>query len=270
MGNLLISIHREAFNRAGGTGWQDAFGTVNVANADFHKVGLSAGSKFEYLGNEYQVVRARSALAAGDLVKSYTGAAGRIGNIASATKAVLTTDDTFVAHDLIGGIVYINAGTGIGQMRRILANDDAAGASTITVAERDASLPNVLAVDTAEAFDTAPDATSDYVAYCNWEVTQTAGITDYVVGVSLGTVTSGYWTIIQTKGPALIKGAGNTDAIAHGLPVVPSATAGTGKGQTTAGITAVEAARVFAEGLSGFVAASGLAFVRLFGLYSLR
>ena len=257
-----MGIYYASLSRALGRGLWEAFQGLNVTNANFIELintrtygGLRRGQSFvdQDLGNKFRLVRARGALTGvGYIVKSYLGAAGRVGNLtAASTKAVLTTDDTFVEHDLAGGLVYLNAGTGIGQMRPIMDNSDAAGASTITLAVKDRSYPGAhTAVDSPDALATAPDATTDYLVVCPWEVVETSAVTDYVVGVALGAVTDGNWTIILEEGYGLVRVAGDTDPSVLDEGIMPSAAAGTAKGYTTAATTIDEPARTFARALA--------------------
>lgn len=271
-----LGIHREAFNRALGTGLADSFRSVDITDANFSQLGISKGQRFPYIipgtGTEFvlRAVRARGALLEGSLVKRYVGAAGRIGNLTAASdKAIVVTDDTFVANDLAGGIFFITAGTGANQRQRFIRkNSAAAGASTITVAEREGLYPNTTDEDAADALDTAPDGTSDYSVYCDWEVVASAAATDFVVGVSLGVATSGNWTLILETGICLCLQVGSTDAVTAGGALVPSATAGTAKGPLTAGLTATEAMVAFGEALSAYAGASALRECYLFGKFA--
>jgi hypothetical protein len=257
-----MAAYLASVSRALGKGAWEAFSSLNVTNSDFIELsksnklgGLRRGQSLidEITGNRYRIVRARGAITGlGYIVKNYLGAAGRLGNLtAASTKAVLTTDDTFVAHDLAGGYVFLNAGTGLEQLRPIIDNDDTSGASTITLATKDRSFPGShTAVDSADALATAPDATTDYLTVLPWEIVETSAVTDYVVGVALGAVTDGNWTIVLDEGYGLVRAAGDTDALVLDEGIVPSAAAGTAKGLTTAGTLADEAHRVFARALA--------------------
>lgn len=275
-----MALYRRAFSRALGEGAYEAFKSLNVSDSDFNELmkkssglgGLRRGQSFhdEITGNRYRIVRARGAITGeGYLLKQYFGAAGRVGNLtAASTRAVLTTDDSFTARELAGGYVFINAGTGIGELRPIQDNDGTAGASTITVVPAGKPpYPGSTVADWPDNFTALPDATSDYVSFLPWEVVETSGVGDYVVGAALGAVTSGNWTIVLEEGYGLLRVVGSTDALTAGGPIVPSATAGIGKGFTTAGETAAEARLAFGQSLVAYSGASAVWFGRLFGKY---
>lgn len=261
-----------------GSGVRDALRDGSGMTLAQLRAGGSAhpGMVFPFRGGLFQVVQnvGGSALAEGDAVVYPYGAAGYSGNLtAASTKAVLTTDDTFTKNALVGtkdlpSWVFITAGTGVNQRGYIYKNSDASGASTITVAEKDPSL-NKAATAVPDAFDTAPDATSDYSVVVPFQVAKSAAVTDFVVGVAMHTLADGQYGIIQIAGPALVKCVGSTDALSAGGVVVPSATAGVAKGQTTAGITAAEAARVFAVSFDAYTGAAALRHVNLLNRYGL-
>jgi hypothetical protein len=264
MSTLLYSVHREAFKAAAGSGWHQSFAGVSVADANFIQMGGSKGARFEYGQNEYMIGRNRTGgvLAAGDIVKYR---AALTGTITAATKAVLTTDQTYTVNEHVGKILFITAGTGIGQMRRIIANSGGANA-TITVAQNDGSL-GIAAISTPDAFGTLPVNTDTYEIICPWEIVKHAAATDFIIGAALGDVADGEWTIFQTKGIALVSIVGSTDATTAGGPVVPSATAGIAKGPTGAGITASEASRVFGIAWDAYNSTAALRPVTLLGKY---
>lgn len=270
-----IGIYYASLSRALGRGLFEAFQGLNVSNTDFVELinkskfgGLRRGQSFidQKTGNRFRLVRARGAITGlGYIVKNYLGAAGRVGNLtAASTKAVLTTDDSFTEHDLAGGYVFLNAGTGLEQLRPIFDNDGTAGASTITLAYKDRSFPGShTAVDSADALATAPDATTDYLTVLPWEIVETSAVTDYVVGVALGAVTSGNWTIVQDFGYGLVRAAGDTDALVLDEGIVPSAAAGTAKGLTTAATDVDEPHRVFARALAAKATAASNWFCQI-------
>jgi len=273
-----MALYRAGINRALGEGAYEAFKGLNVTDADFMELtksnklgGLRRMQSFvdEMTGNSYRIVRARGAITGeGYLLKQYFGAAGRVGNLtAASTKAVITTDDTFVAHDLAGGLVFLNAGTGVGELRPIEDNDDTTSLSTITVARKRGTYPGETVADSPDNFVALPDATTDYVSFVPWEVVETSGVGDYVVAWALGAVTSGNWTIVLEQGYGLVRAVGSTDALTAGGPLVPSGTAGIAKGFTTAGETAAEARLAFGQALAAYSGASAVWFGHLFGRF---
>lgn len=264
-GVAIPAIYRRAFDHWLNEGAYQAFKNLDVADADFQKLGLGKGAEAEYEGGTIRIVRARGALVAGGLCKLYIGGANRTGTLtANTTKAVTEGAETYVKGDLSGGNVFIKSGTGVGQLRKILSNDAAAGASHLTVARPDTGL-NQTAIQSPDAFATLPDATSTYSIVMGWEVVASAGVNDYVNAIALGTVTSGNWTLVQTRGYCLINCVGSTDALTAGGPIVPSATAGTGKGFTTAGELAKESRLAFAQALDAYSGAADLRHAYLYG-----
>jgi hypothetical protein len=256
-----MGIYYASVSRALGRALYAQFQSLNITNDNFMELaksstfgGLRRGQSFvdQNTGNRFRLLRARGAITGvGYILKSYLGAAGRVGNLtAASTKAVVTTDDSFTANELADGWYFQNAGTGIGDLRPIIDNDGTAGASTITLAQRDFTYPGSVATDSPDALATTPDATTDYITVLPWEVVETSGVGDYVVAVALGAVDSGNWTIAQDFGYGLVRAAGDTDALVLDEGIVPSATAGTAKGLTTAGTGADEPHRVFARALA--------------------
>lgn len=133
--------------------------------------------------------------------------------------------------------VGLNSGTGFGQVRRVISN-------TADVLTLDAN------------WTTAIDTTTDGVVFGTglWELAEGAG--HRVAGVAISAQSAGYYGWIQTKGFCpLIRVAGGTDPLARGEGIVSSAAAGVGKGLTTAGTTADEADKVFAEALYAYAGA---------------
>lgn len=275
-----MAILRRAMSKGLGEGAWQAFKGLDVTDADFQELlksrqlgGLRRGQSFhdEITGNRYRIVRARSAVTGeGYLLKQYGGNAARIGGLtANSKKASIETNDTFVAHELAGGLTFISAGTGIGQLRTIIDNDDTAAASKITIGVKDTSYKgSQTAEDSVEALTTQPDGTSSYEAFCPWEVEQQTAVGDRVVSWALGAVTSGNWTIVLEQGYGLFRAVGSVDAITRFGALVPSATSGIAKGPTTAGMTALEASLVFGEGLSPYSGASAVWFGRNFGRFA--
>lgn len=274
-----MALYRTAVNRALGDGAWEAFKGLNVTDSDMSELinskklgGLGRGQSFtdEVTGNRYRIVRARGTITdEGYLLKQYFGAAGRVGNlVAASTKAVITTDDSFTAHDLARGLVFLNAGTGVGELRPIMDNDGTVSASTITVVPAGKPpYPGAAVADWPDNFVALPDATTDYVSFVPWEVVHTSGVTDYTVAWALGAVTDGNWTIVLERGYGIFRGVGSTDAFTAGGPIVPSATAGVAKGFTTAGELAAEARLSCGMSLVAYSGASAPWFGKLHGKF---
>lgn len=233
-----------AFFRPTEVGLHDAWRAVNDVSPTTTLSGVGKafpGMAWAYQGNIYQYVQNRygGALTEGMAVSLYYGAAARLGNLTGAsTKAKVVTDDTLVG-DLRGsfewpGYMFVTAGVSEGERRQIASNTTGA-AGTITVAPisqaelREKGPVNGTAINSVDAFATAPDATSDYEVLCPWEVTATdidALITSRVQGVVVSTsITDTYFGVIQLTGPAIALVDGTTDLVA-GAALIPSATAG--------------------------------------------
>lgn len=261
MSYILPAIQRLPFNLHFGEGQDESYQAINMSKADFesNKLGLAAGALyFDDVANlVVQSVRARSALVAGGLVISWIGDAARTGNISAYTAPTATTNDTFVANDLIGGYAEIITGTGVNQVRRILANTGGANA-TFSVAKKDTMIPGGTAANSPNIWGTAPDGTSTYQAFCPWEVSASGAVANQVRGVSLGVVTDGNYTLVAVKGVVQVLSVGTVDALIAGEVIVPSATAGTAKGRLTAGITAADAAAKFGYALAAYAGASAV------------
>lgn len=226
----------------GGIGRYQAFTDVNLTAAQLRSVGGAyPGEVAPYLGNLYQMVQNRSggALAIGDAVSLYFGAAGRIGNLtANSTTSIIETDDTLDAF-LAGseswpGYVGVTAGafatTAAETRRQILANSTTASASTITVAQADFSdgLVNGAASLSPDVIASV-GATYDYEVFCPWEVVKSdldALITSVPQGVVCSTtIADGNFGIIQIGGIAMANVDGTTDLVAGDL-LIPDAAAG--------------------------------------------
>lgn len=265
-------IKGNAFAEWLSTGRKDAFKGANLSITDIAKLGLELGQYACYDGAIYRAVRARGALTGeGYILKQYANAAGRTGTAtAASTKQRMVTADTLVKGDLKGGRVWRPSGTGTTEGPRvILDNNDAAGASTVDVSRRVAHL-NRAATSAADAFTTAPDGTSTYNLHCDWEVVETSGVGDYVIGAALGAVTDGNLTIIVVESPyAVIRCVGSTDALTALGTLVPSATAGVAKGFTAAGETAAEARLSFGAPYDAYAGAAANRVCRLWGKFAI-
>jgi hypothetical protein len=224
-----------------GAGLHEKFQDFNFAN--LRGVGRAyPGMVFSFQGELFQVVQNRNggAITVGQVVSLSIASSGRIGNLtADSTKAIVETDDTLDS-GLSGGKEYpgklitttgATATTEDEEIRNILANSTATGASTITVAEYDRSMgPNEgVATSSADAYDTLLDASADYSVFCPWEVVLAdidALLTAIPQGVVVSTsITDDYFGIIQLSGVAMTEVDGTTD-LAAGDQLIPSSTAG--------------------------------------------
>lgn len=202
-------------------------------------------------GNSFMYVKAASgvSLTVGQLVSFATPTAGTVA--AGTTKKVITWNSAaFTAGAEVGNYVFVANSTASGggfTLRKILANTT----NTVTVSLTD---PNVASKpDDQNAFEEIP-TTGDVciVIRPNQVIVNTA--TTVPCGVALGTVTAGYYTIIQTKGLALVSSKGDGTALAVGVPAVGTAAGvaigGNGTANAYTGANMVP--------MSAFSAASGL------------
>jgi hypothetical protein len=253
------AIFKYAFSNALGEGAAKLFSYGNnVSLSDLGKLGFALGQRFAFrVGNIDYIFRVglfKAAGAEGDALKLD---APRTGTLASSTKAISTTASTYTESALAGGLITLTANTGAPATRFIKDNSGDSGASTVTVAERDMA-HNIDATSTTDAWGTQPDATTTFAIYTPWEVNVSAAATDFIVGACLNTVSSGNCAIYLEQGPVMVKVIGAPDATTALGPLVPSATAGTLKGPTAAGITAVEASRVCGLAITAYGGAAAL------------
>ena len=204
-------------------------------------------------GNAFMFVRANEALALGQLVapRPPTNTVDDNGGAASTvvtgagtavspttTTAVVTTDIDNTSYPVPVGVnedvdnwLYVASAAGIAagvvQLRRIKANSSST-TSFYTVAQADFMRPNSH-VD-ADVFDYTPLNTEPcsiirpYHVVVNNSQTYLGGapIITSPIGVALGTVTAGNYTIIQIRGLASVQSVGNAVALAPNIPCVGS------------------------------------------------
>lgn len=194
------------------------------------------------LGNTYVVgdhvwmyVKANAAIAAGQIVSPVLSAA-TVTNIDTTNNTVeegvgkpwvydsgagLTAD----AH--VGSFLYINSGTGAGQMKRIVKN-------TTTKIWFEALYPEI---GEADGFTTALGATSDLVIISPYVVAESAVDSEVqlVMGYAPVAISSGYYGYIIHRGVGNPLTGTNNGALVAGKFVVPGDnTAGQATGVTTA------------------------------------
>lgn len=185
-------------------------------------------------GNAFMFVKADAALALGQLVTMAAPTAGTltIPGVPVSTAAAITTSLTASAVNVeVDNFIYVNpaAGYTTTQLRRIKANTAAAGASNYTVSLTDFLRPNSpLDADIFDGFSAMANADAVCVIRPYHVIVNTA--TTVPIGVALGTVTSGNYTIIQVAGLAGVK---STTATAN-VPIVGAAAGLTVTGAGTA------------------------------------
>lgn len=168
-------------------------------------------------GNAFMFVKADAALAVGQLVTMAAPTAGTltIPGVPVSTSAAITTNiSNAVAgtNGEVGNWIYVNPAAGFTttQLRRIKANTNAV-AGNFTVALQDFMRPNSPTdQDVFDGFSAFANADAVCVIRPYHVIVNTA--TTVPVGVALGTVTSGNFTIIQVAGLA---GVNSTTATAN-------------------------------------------------------
>ena len=266
---ILDGIHASPYNPFAGEGESDLFASYAPATADrLTRAGISAGDYFRFREGVFLLAynRSGSSTAVGSAVTWYQAASG---TITSATAAVITCSgasfpvpDASGTPGLVGKLVYIKTGTGTGQVRRILENT----ATTITVSKYMPSI-QLAATDSTNpnALTTVPANGDTLIVVGFDDVKKTTAVTDNVSGVALAVTTDGSLGIFQVGGPVLALVVGSTDATTALGPVVPSATAGTLKGPTTAGETAAEARLSCGVAFDAYSGAAALRLIFLTG-----
>jgi hypothetical protein len=176
-------------------------------------------------GNAFMFVKATAGLTLGQLVATALPTATTAHNPGpgECTTSVVTThyDTSLLAANCeVDNWVFVNAtGAALPQLRRIKANTSAV-LSAHTVALRDYLRPNS-PLD-ADIFDTvATDNNPVCIIRPHNVIVNTATTTP--VGVALGTVTSGSYTIIQVAGLACVLTTGTGTALSVNVPAVGAA-----------------------------------------------
>jgi hypothetical protein len=182
-------------------------------------------------GNAFVFAKATVALTLGQLVSVAVPTTGTAtvpgaGTAASplTTTASITTNINNAATVAVNGdvdnYIYVNAtGATLPQLRRIKANSSSA-TSFYQVALRDFMRPN--SPFDADVFDTLATNADPLSIIRPWNlIVNTATTTP--VGVALGTVTAGSYTIIQVAGLAVVSAIGTTTATVVNQPAVGAA-----------------------------------------------
>ena len=161
-------------------------------------------------GNSFMYVKAAAALTVGQLVSFATPTASTVTAAGSTTQMIVWAAGALTVNAEVGNYLYIANSTALGggfTLRKIISNT----ATTITFSETD---PNVASkpVDRNALEVAATNGDVAIIIRPNRVIVCTATLVP--VGVALGTVTDTYYTIIQTKGLALVSSVGNaTDLV---------------------------------------------------------
>lgn len=196
--------------------WYDS-STYNVASlpagVQLGECFFVKGSPRSGGGNAFMWVKATAGLTQGQLV-AWAAPGTDTASTGSTTSVLNLTTGALTVNAEVDNFVWVDGTTK--EYRRIKANT----ASTITVALNDpyvASNPK-----DADVFTTAPSNTNPVSIIRPFNVRVcTASLQP--VGVALGTVTSGYYTVVQIAGSGLISATGSGTALVVGVPAVPSA-----------------------------------------------
>ena len=203
---------------------------LDVSTVQLHPLGQEG---IDEVGRTFRYALAGGAVPAGRLVCAASNVANHVGARATNSAAVgdevieVTVGATAVTEDQYkGGLIVINAGTGLGQQYKVKGNTTAASSGTTKV-----YIEGAVKV----ALATADSKAHLYPNKFNG-VTTSATLALRRVGVSVRALASGEYGWVQTTGIAgvLVEGA----AVAIADPVIPSATtAGAVEGIGAAAVT---------------------------------
>lgn len=218
-------------------GWYAGTPYIDMTAAQFQAVSATIGAKIGDVfwlgggpeasgGNAFMFIRASAALTLGQLVAVAPPTAGTY-TAAGSTSAAVVTNISCVAAGVNGEvnnwISIMQANCTTLQMRRIKGNN-ASATATFTVALKDYLRPNT---------PTDQDVFNEFATLVNGDVTVIIrpfhGIVNTAstipIGVSLGAVTSGNYTLIQVAGLACVSSVGNVanKGIVTGQPLVGAA-----------------------------------------------
>jgi hypothetical protein len=169
-------------------------------------------------GNSFMYVKAAAGVAftVGQLVSFATPTASTITAAGSTVRTLVWAAGGLTVNAEVGNILYIAntaAGGGGFTFRRILSNT----ATTITIAEID---PNVASKPNDQnALEAVPTNGDVAIIIRPYQVIVNTATT-VPVGVVLSTVTAGNYTVIQTKGLALVSGSNSGAALVVGVPAI--------------------------------------------------
>jgi hypothetical protein len=172
-------------------------------------------------GNSFMYVKAAAGVsfAAGQFVSFATPSASTVTAAGSSVHTIVWAAGGLTSNAEVGNYLYIantTAGGGGFTLRRIISNTT----TTITFSTVD---PNVASKPQDQnALEAVPTNGDVAIIIRPYQVIVNTATT-VPCGVALGTVTAGYYTIIQTKGLALGLGVGSGTALAVGVPATPAA-----------------------------------------------
>lgn len=172
-------------------------------------------------GNSFMYVKAAAGVSftVGQLVSFATPTASTVTAAGSTKNMIVWAAGGLTINAEVGNVLYVANSTASGggfTLRKIIANT----ATTITVATTDPSVASK--PSDQNAFEEIPTNGDVAIIIRPYQVIVNTATT-VPCGVALGTVTAGYYTVVQTKGLALISSVGNGTALAVGKPGVGSA-----------------------------------------------
>lgn len=179
-------------------------------------------------GNAFMLVKASEALALGDVVCWSSPGTDTASTSSTSSVINLTTGNLTVNAEVDNFVFCATTTGGAFWIRRIKANT----ANTLTISHIDYTVATKPLDGDALATNQIPTSTDPISIIRPYRVSK-ATSTLPAIGVALGTVTSGYYTIIQVAGLALCKYVNTANAVV-GAPGIVSGTAGvlTGGGGT--------------------------------------
>lgn len=203
---------------------------LDVGTVQLHPLGQEGTDE---VGRTFRYAKAGGTVPAGQIVCAAANVANHVGARATNSAAIgdesiqVTVGATAVTEDQYkGGLIVINAGTGLGQQFRIKGNTACASSGTTTV---------YIEGSVKVALSSSDSKAHLYPNKFNG-VTTSATLALRRVGVSVRALANGEFGWLQTTGVAgvLVEGA----AVAIADPVIPSATtAGAVEGIGTAAVT---------------------------------
>jgi len=186
-------------------------------------IGASLGQIVQDGGHLYMYVKATAAIAANEAVvmqQAYSTLDDITGFKNTGDRAtgqfpyVEDSLASWTVGDLVGSYLYIDAGTGAGQLKRIVSN-------TATRIYFAALHPGFGTSNEDDPFSTAPDITSDITIVAPFHVVKVPAstLTSPVIGYAPFAFTSGYYGWICITGIALIKSGTTAASLVAGVAV---------------------------------------------------
>lgn len=221
----LLNYTPTLLSEGGKSSWP-YFDTRFINMSSLAGSGLSLGDQFfltspavanyVYNGaNAFMVVKAGAGLTVGQVV-TYAAPTAVTVTTTSTNYRVDFTTTPLTAGAEVGNLVYVNNATT--QMLRVIKANTT---GTCTVALRDPLNPNPAVYD-GDVFETVPANSDPAVIFRPFNVIVcTASLRP--IGIALGTVTSGNFTVIQVAGTALVSTVGSGTATVANVPAVTTA-----------------------------------------------